>query len=130
MVADGSSGPVGPTRVDVQYPPQQYGQPVPAPPAQIQMNPLTVQRVAGSLKTGPIKVLGIDVPTSTLDAAVNPLLDTIMALIRTELNLIDPLVQKVNDIVGPLATGMGITLAGADFFGLPTPVCASPVLRG
>ncbi|MDZ5623143.1 hypothetical protein SFC88_20055 [Nocardioides sp. HM23] len=128
--ADGSSGPVGPTRVDVQYPPQQYGQPVPAPPAEIEMNPLTVRRVAGSLQTGPVKVLGINVPTSTLDAAVNPLLDTIMALIRSELHLVDPLVQKVNDIVGPLATGMGITLAGADFFGLPTPVCASPALRG
>lgn len=129
--ADGSSGPVGPTRVDVRYPPQQYGQPVAAPPAPIQMNPLTVQRVAGSLQTGPVTLplLGT-VPTSVLDAAVNPLLDTVMALIRTELHLIDPLVQKINDIVGPLATGLGITLAGADFFGLPTPVCASPALRG
>ena len=58
------------------------------------------------MKTGPITlpIIGA-VPTSVLDAAVNPMLDTIMSLIRTELHLIDPLVQKVNDIVGPLATG-------------------------
>lgn len=131
MEADGSSGPVGPTRVDVQYPPQQYGQPVPAPPAQIKMNPLTVKTVAGSLQTGPVTLPLIGtVPTSVLDNAVNPLLPTIESLVRTELHLIDPLVQKINEIVGPLATGMGITLAGADFFGLPTPVCAEPVLRG
>lgn len=130
ILAEGSSGPVGPTRIDVEYPPQQYGQPVEAPAGPVQMNPLTVSRVSGSLRTGPVTVRGRPVPTSTLDAAVNPVLDTIMSRVRSELHLIDPLVAKINDIVGPLATGMGITLAGADFFGLPTPLCTAPALRG
>ncbi|KAA1426274.1 pilus assembly protein TadG-related protein [Nocardioides antri] len=130
ILADGSSGAVGPTRVDVTYPPQVYGDAVPAPSGQIQMNPVTVSPVAGTLRTGPLSVLGVPVATSVLDAAVNPVLPTIMGLVRSELHLIDPLVAKINDIVGPLVTGMGITLAGADFFGLPTPLCTEPALRG
>ncbi len=114
----------------VTYPPQDWGDPVSAPQSPMILPYLTISRVAGSLKTGPVSVLGIPVQTSVLDALVSPLLDGVMPAVTSEFAVVNPFIDNVNATLGPLTSGMGLTLAGADFFGLPYPLCGQPVLRG
>ena len=43
--------------------------------------------------------------------------------------LVDPVIDKVNGIVGELSTVTGLNIGGADFYGLPYPNCQAPVIR-
>lgn len=43
---------------------------------------------------------------------------------------INPLISKVNSVITPLSTALGVTLAGADLFVLPRPSCGVPSIAG
>ncbi len=43
---------------------------------------------------------------------------------------LNPLITNVNDILGPTSDLLGLTIGGADLFGVPTPQCAFPALVG
>lgn len=92
---------------------------------------VTVAVVPGSLQTGPVSVLGIPLSTSVLDNAVAPTVTQVLNTLTSRVApFVDPFIDKVNGILGPLTTGLGLNVAGADVYGVPTPECQSPVLRG
>lgn len=114
----------------VTYPPQDWDDPVSAPQSPAILPYISVRRLEGSLQSGPVTVDGNAVETSVLDALVEPLLDEVMPAIALEFAVVNPFIDNVNATLGPLTSGMGLTLAGADFFGLPYPTCGQPALRG
>ncbi|MDP3892584.1 pilus assembly protein TadG-related protein [Nocardioides sp.] len=119
-----------PTSVQFVSPPQSYGDPVKAGGGSAIMPHVTIAMVPGTLETGPVTVLGVPISTSVLDAAVNPVLAGVMPSISSSIApLVNPLIDKVNGILGPLTAGMGITLAGADFYAYEAPECSAPRLR-
>lgn len=130
--ANASKSPsVAPSPVEFLSPPRAYGTPVPAPPGGVTLPYASVAIVSGSLTTGPVSVAGVPISTSTLDAAVNPILQNVLPTATAAISpLVNPLVDKINAILAPLAAGMGLTLAGADFYALPYPRCNAPALRG
>lgn len=119
-----------PTHVTVSYPPQEYGEPVSAGIDRTVLPYVAVDLVESSLEVGPVKVGAISIPTNVLTAAVSPLLQNVLPSLLTKFALANQVVDTVNQILVPLQTGMGLTLAGADFFALPTPQCGTPRLVG
>lgn len=119
-----------PTHVTVSYPPQEYGEPVSAGIERTVLPYITLDLVESSLEVGPVKVGGITIATNILTAAVGPLLQAALPGLLTKFGLANQVVDTVNEILVPLQTGMGLTLAGADFFALPTPQCGTPRLVG
>lgn len=119
-----------PTHVTVSYPPQEYGDPVSAGIDRTVLPHVALDLVESTLEVGPVKVGGISIATDILTAAVNPLLQNVLPSLLTKFALANQVVDTVNGILVPLQTGMGLTLAGADFFGLPTPQCGTPRLVG
>jgi hypothetical protein len=81
-------------------------------------------------------VLGIPitVPTASLLAMVTPVIDNLMtptgALSTRLLPLVQPVADKVNDILVELNESLGMNLGGADVYGLKESTCGSPQLRG
>ena len=74
-----------------------------------------------------VKVKGSDYAGAVL-SAVSGVAGTLTSVVSARVN---PLVNKVNgDVLGPLLAGMGVRVAGADVYALPTPQCNSPRLRG
>jgi hypothetical protein len=80
-----------------------------------------------------VSILGVSTPVPALNIlnAVTPVVTPLVAgLAGTGRigSVADPLVDKVNTIIGQLQTGMGLTVGGADVYGLPYPNCQSPRL--
>lgn len=119
-----------PTHVTVSYPPQEYGEPVSAGIDRTVLPYVSLDLVESTLEVGPVKVGGVAIATDVLTAAVNPLLQNVLPSLLTKFALANQVVDTVNEILVPLQTGMGLTLAGADFFALPTPQCGTPRLVG
>ncbi|QYJ04583.1 hypothetical protein KUV85_02580 [Nocardioides panacisoli] len=131
LEADGSRAAGTPAHVGpVSYPPQAWGDPVKVGGEDLALPYVTVNRVDGSLDLDPVKVGPISIPVDVLEPLVDGVLDGLMGTIRSEFVIVNPLIDKLNGIVGPLSTGIGLSTAGADFFGLPTPTCQQPALRG
>lgn len=119
-----------PTHVTVSYPPQEYGEPVPAGVDRTVLPYVALDLVESSLEVGPVKVGGLTIATDVLTAAVSPILQGVLPSLLTKFALANQVVDTVNEILVPLQTGMGLTVAGADFFALPTPQCGTPRLVG
>ncbi|RJS44933.1 hypothetical protein [Nocardioides cavernaquae] len=112
-------------------PPNVYGDHVEVGSGTTILPNLTASMVSGTLATGPLTVLGLPVPTSTLDAIVNPILDLAVPAIGTFVGAtVNPLIGVVNTNLSALTTALGINVAGADFYPLARPVCNNPALRG
>jgi uncharacterized membrane protein len=93
---------------------------------------------------GPIQVLGnvtvklpvtgltVVVPTGDVLNVVTPVVSPLVSALGGTGRIgavADPLVDKLNTIIAQLNTGLGLTVGGADVYGLPYPNCQSPVLR-
>jgi uncharacterized membrane protein len=104
--------------------------------------PLSMPHVSVSID-GPIQVLGtvtvqvlgvpVVVPTSDVLDAVTPVVTPLVTgLAGTGRigSVADPLVDKLDDILAQLSTGLGLNVGGADLYGLSHPDCQTPVLRG
>ncbi|WP_091021668.1 hypothetical protein [Nocardioides szechwanensis] len=59
-------------------------------------------------------------------------LDFLLAEVNSRMirDTINPLIQKINDVITPLSTALGVSLYGADLFALPRPMCGIPALAG
>jgi uncharacterized membrane protein len=121
------------TAVTYQVPPLAYGTPV-TTGTTAALPHVTLSLDSSSVVIDPVKVK-VGLITVTLSAgdllgSVTPLLNTAVTSVSgTVAPLVNPLVDKVNLYLAQLADGLGITVAGADFFGLPYPQCSSPRLR-
>lgn len=68
---------------------------------------------------------------SVLVPLVMPTLNLASPVLTSRVDpLLNPLIDKLNLKLDQLTTGLGINVAGADVYGLPTPTCQNPVLRG
>lgn len=126
---------VSPAPASMDLPPNDYGDHVEVGSGTTILPNLTASIVAGTLASGPLtlRVAGIPitVPTSTLDAIVNPILASAVPAIGTFIGAtVNPLIAVVNTNLSALTTALGINVAGADFYPLARPVCNSPALRG
>lgn len=98
-------------------------------------------RAPGGLTITDLKVAGVPVlpaltntvlslATGTLNTLIGPsglIGSAVSTLVSTTVN---PLIQRLNGVVGQLAGALGLDIAGADVAVLPTAVCDAPVLRG
>lgn len=125
-----------PTVTTYSVPPKTYGTPATVNGSLTPVLPhLGVTLKPGSLVAGPVTVkvllVNVVVPSADLLSSVTPVVNTAVGLVATTVApLVDPLIDKINGIVGPLADGLGINIAGADMFGLPYPSCRTPRLVG
>ncbi len=120
------------------YPPLSYGDHVSVGSGDIVLPDVTVTQTNGTLQVGNVvvKVLGIPttVPTASLLALVTPVIDELVtpagALSTRILPLVQPVADKVNDILVQLNEALGMNLGGADVYGLEESTCGAPKLGG
>lgn len=138
VTASTSNPAAGPTPTQIKIPPMTYDDHATVGSADQTLPQLNVSIVPGTLQVignVTVKVLGIPVvvPTGDILSALNPvLLPLVAGLAGTGRigSVVNPLIDKLNVIVGQLSSGLGLNLGGADVWGLPTPNCRTPVLRG
>jgi hypothetical protein len=127
-----------PTHVTLSYPPMNYGDHISVGSGDLVLPDVKVTETAGTLQVGnvTVKVLGIPitVPTADLLAMVTPVINNLMtptgALSTRILPLVQPVADKINDILVELNESLGMNLGGADVYGLKESTCGSPQLRG
>jgi uncharacterized membrane protein len=121
-----------PAHGQIAIPPKTYDDHTEVGAGALQM-PQTTVTIDGAITVGPVTLLGAPVPTATLLNAVTPIITPLVTgLAGTGRigSVVNPLVNKLNTVLSQLSTGLGINVAGADLYGLPTPNCQTPVLRG
>lgn len=127
-----------PTHVTLSYPPLGYGDHVSVGSGDLVLPDVTITETPGTLRVGDVtaKVLGVPttVPTADLLALVTPVINNLLtptgALSTRILPLVQPVADKVNDILVQLNASLGMNLGGADVYGLEESTCGSPQLRG
>lgn len=124
---------VTPTRATVEIPPGSYDTPVRVGSGDHVLPNITVALDVPTISTK-VVVAGMEISALT-DAIMVPLVTPLLQHAVPELSsrvgpLVNPLIAKVNGIVDQLADGLGLSLGGADVYGLPTPRCNSPKLAG
>jgi uncharacterized membrane protein len=125
----------GPTRAELMIPPKTYDDYVRVGSGKhvIPHVSVTIDGAIQVTGTVTVSILGVSTPVPALNIlnAVTPVVTPLVAgLAGTGRigSVADPLVDKVNTIIGQLQTGMGLTVGGADVYGLPYPNCQSPRL--
>ncbi|HEY0701106.1 MAG TPA: hypothetical protein VGD43_25250, partial [Micromonospora sp.] len=127
-----------PEHVQLSYPPLEYGDYVSVGSGDIVLPDATVTMTEGTLAVGnvTVKVLGVPVtvPTADLLGVVNPVIAGLLsptgALTTRLLPLVQPLVDKVNDILVQVNEALGLNLGGADVYAMKAPTCNAPKLQG
>lgn len=126
----------GPTPVELAMPPNTYDDHVEVGSGANTLPQVTVGIDESSLslqvKTGTVLDPYLSGLSSTvLRAAVQPTLDVALPTITSRVGpLVNPVIDKLNDVVAQLSAVTGLNIGGADFYGLPYPNCQTPVLRG
>lgn len=115
-------------------PPATYADPYQVGSGDLVLPNVSVTRISGSLVVEPVSVLGIPLDVSLLTGLVTPIIDGLLtptgAVANRIVPLVQPVVNKVNDILVQLNTALGMNLGGADVYGLPEPTCNRPELHG
>ena len=127
-----------PQHVTLSYPPLNYGDHVSVGSGDVVLPDVSVSMTDGTLRVGnvTVKVLGIPVtiPTRDLLGAVNPVIAELLsptgALFTRLVPLIQPLADKINDILVDLNSALGLNLGGADVYAIRQATCDEPRLRG
>lgn len=128
-----------PTRVELSYPPLTYGEQVPVPADDFVLPDVSITMTEGTLDiANPLIVKAglVEVPVSlallrgVVDPVLNSLLSPTGALVTKIEPLVQPVIDKVNDILVQLNKALGMNLSGADVYGLEESTCGSPRLRG
>jgi uncharacterized membrane protein len=120
------------TPVELSMPPNTYDDHVSVGSGSHALPHVTVGIDETSLETS-VSILGLDLSPLT-DAVLEPLVMPTLNLAAPVLTdrvapLVNPLIDKVNGIVGELGNMLGLNIGGADFYGLPYPNCQTPVIR-
>lgn len=124
---------------EMKIPPSAYGDHISVGSRGPVLPQVSVSITPGSLQVGnvTVTVLGVPVtvPTATVLSTVTSALAPVISALGSATGaigvLIDPLINKVNSqVLGPLLSGLGINVPGADFYPRPTPSCNLPKLVG
>lgn len=115
------------TPVEFGVPPKAYGESVTMGGTDIVLPYLSASMVAGSLKIAPVAGFSAE----AVEAKIAPLVATVVPQIGSKFDApTRGLIDEVNGIFSAFLQGAGVTLAGADFYGLERPRCNAPRLRG
>lgn len=132
-----------PEHVQLSYPPLNYGDYVSVGSGDVVLPDASVTLAPGTLDIEPVSVevenaLGVkvtvQVPQALLDGVVNPVIANLLAptgaLVDRFVPIVQPLVDKINDILVQLNAALGMNLGGADVYAMEAPTCNAPKLAG